>query len=144
MKPRILIIDNDRKSLNVAKVLLERVNECQVRIESDPQAAVRVACEFCPDIVMIDFEMPEMDGSEVACALRSEPAFAKLPILFLSSTFAPAEASGGDSDYDGAAVIAKPFNPRKLCSSIDRILRTNGLACPTLAGLRLKQRLGMN
>lgn len=126
MKPRILIIDENRRNLRFAKALIERVNRCEARMESDPHAAVAVACEFRPDVVVVDFELTDMDGCDVACALRAEPAFARVPIVFITSLFAPTETPEEFVEHGSVSVLPKPVMPRRFCKSLNEILAAMG------------------
>lgn len=122
MKPRILIIDENRKNLRFAKVVIERVNRYDVRIESDPRVAVDVAHDFRPDLIVMEFEMSAMGGCDVACAVRAEPAFATVPIVFLTSLLAPTELNDDSVARGGVSVLSKPVNPRNLCDRLDLIM----------------------
>jgi two-component system, chemotaxis family, CheB/CheR fusion protein len=63
---RILIVDNDRDSTRLVKILLERAGDYLVLGENDATKAHQSALNFRPDLILLDIVMPETDGGEVA------------------------------------------------------------------------------
>ncbi|WP_269585280.1 GGDEF domain-containing protein [Roseibium sp. Sym1] len=97
---RILIIDDDELTASVYAMALE---ECALRVAviANPLQAEAAIAEFRPDLVIMDIDMPEANGLDVAKAIRLDPAHTSLPILFLSSinrkdVQEEARAVGGD------------------------------------------------
>jgi len=81
---RVLIIDDDDLTATVYAMALE---ECGLRVSiiDNPLQAEAAIAEFRPDLVMMDIDMPQANGIDVAQAIRLDPAYTSLPILFLSS-----------------------------------------------------------
>ncbi|MBN9669771.1 diguanylate cyclase [Roseibium aggregatum] len=81
---RVLIVDDDELSASVYAMALE---DCGLRVAAlaNPLQADSVIAEFRPDLLIMDIDMPEANGLDVARAIRLDPAFTSLPILFLSS-----------------------------------------------------------
>jgi len=81
---RILIVDDDDLTASVYAMAFE---ECALRVAvlSNPLQAENAIAEFRPDLVIMDIDMPEANGLDVARALRLDPRHTSLPILFLSS-----------------------------------------------------------
>lgn len=97
---RVLIIDDDDLTASVYAMALE---ECALRVSvlSNPLQAEAAISEFRPDLVIMDIDMPEANGLDVARAIRLDPRHTSLPILFLSSISRKdiqdeARAIGGD------------------------------------------------
>jgi PleD family two-component response regulator len=65
-RPRILIVDNDRDTTHLVKVLLERTGDYLVFEENDVTKAHESAVNFRPDLILLDIVMPETDAGEVA------------------------------------------------------------------------------
>jgi CheY-like chemotaxis protein len=84
----------------------------------DGRAAARTAAEVLPDLVLLDYEMPEMDGLQVIAQLRADPVTQGIPVLLASA----AKVSMADIRLaDG--FLGKPFQEDLLYQMIDRVLR---------------------
>ncbi|WP_133192750.1 diguanylate cyclase [Labrenzia sp. 011] len=83
---RVLIIDDDELTASVYALALE---ECGLRVAviDDPLRAEATIEDFRPDLVIMDIDMPQANGIDVAQAIRLDPAHTSLPILFLSSIY---------------------------------------------------------
>src|SRR3989338_1563794 len=82
-KIRLLLVDDEADLAALTKLNLERLGPYEVRTENDPRRAVAAALAFRPDVIILDFTMPRMDGGQVAAALRAEGSFRDTPVLFL-------------------------------------------------------------
>lgn len=104
----VLIVDDTETNIDILVNTLE--DDYLVRVAMDGQAALDSVELNLPDIVLLDIMMPVMDGYEVIRKLKSNPATAQIPVIFLTAlTEQQNEAKGlslGAVDY-----ITKPFNP---------------------------------
>jgi len=96
-KRRILIVDNDRESTHVVKILLERTGRYLVLEENDATKAHQSARNFRPDVILLDPAEagPETDGGEVAAQIQADPELQRTPIIFLTALVTKAEAKTG-------------------------------------------------
>lgn len=107
MKKMIFIVDDSDTNLLMAKQVLE----LQFRVMTVPsgQKLFHLLEKFMPDLILLDIEMPEMDGFEVLEALKSNKDFSQIPVIFLTSIRdAKTEVRGlemGIIDF-----ISKPFS----------------------------------
>ena len=113
-KKKILVIDNDPASTRMVRLTLERQPAFEVRELNDPTKAVRTAREFRPDLVLLDVEMPAMDGGQVARHLQADAALADLPIIFMTSLVSEEETAKNPLFTNGLRVLAKPVTMAKL------------------------------
>ena len=81
--PRVLIVD-DVVDAAVGMARLLKMLECEVQIASDGPAALAIASQFVPDVVLLDIGLPGLDGHEVARRLRADAATSKAWIVALS------------------------------------------------------------
>lgn len=88
---------------------------------SDGTAALDMVRRERPDLVVLDWMMPGMTGLEVATALRAEPAFARLPIIFLTAKGQESDRKRGEA-VDVVAYLVKPFSPLELLDIVERAL----------------------
>src|ERR1700735_137912 len=84
-KTKVLVVDDDRAITSVVKRMLERIGLYEVREENLADNALRAAQEFLPNIVLLDWQMPIMDGAEVAIQILAEPDFSRVPIVFITA-----------------------------------------------------------
>lgn len=82
IRPRVLIIDDDVEFLNVMKVYLEDIAE--VTLASSGRQAVQLAQEISIDVILLDFEMPIMDGVKTLTHLRNLKACINVPVIMLT------------------------------------------------------------
>src|SRR6184192_4275655 len=79
-KRRILIVDDDRESTHLVKILLEKAGAYVVLEENDAPKAHQSARNFRPDVVLLDIMMPVTDGAEVATQIEADPELRSTPI----------------------------------------------------------------
>jgi CheY-like chemotaxis protein len=112
----ILIVDDNPVNLKLARVLLTSVGY-QVRTAEDATEALAVLEKFDPRLILMDIQMPGVDGLELSRRLKADPATKEILIVALT-----AYAMKGDREKALAAgcdgYLAKPINTRTLPSII--------------------------
>ena len=125
MPQRILIVDDDPHIRQLLVFALEKAGFSTSEAEDGEAALARVA-DVAPDLVVLDINMPRMNGLEVCRRLRSD---SDVPILFLSSRDEEIDRvlgiELGADDY-----VVKPFSPREVTARITAILRRTGSQTP--------------
>jgi signal transduction histidine kinase/CheY-like chemotaxis protein len=118
---RILLVEDNPVNQLVATKMLERLGY-QTEIANSGVEAIRALVERDYDLILMDCQMPEMDGFEATWRIRTDPNFAsksKIPIIALT-----ANAQAGDRDRCLAAgmsdYLTKPLNPRELADTVSR------------------------
>jgi len=81
---KILVVDDDRLSVTLLEQLLQRHGYRHVLAVTDSRVAVETCISFDPDLLLLDFIMPEVDGFAVLDAIRSDAAEDFLPIVVLT------------------------------------------------------------
>src|SRR4029077_3842899 len=117
----ILVVDNDRNTTRLIKILLEKRGKYFVLPENDPAKAHQTARDFRPDVILLDIVMPETDGGEVAARIGNDPDLRQTPIIFLTALVTRAEANNG-LEIDGHSFLAKPINISELVNAIEQHL----------------------
>ena len=126
-KLRILVVDNEPAFTRLVRLTLEKHGVFEVCEVNDPTRAVSAAQRFQPGLVLLDVEMPSMDGGEVAQALRAHQRLSKVPIVFMTSLITEVEATR-NVFCNGSRVLAKPVTVAKLVRCVGELL--NHLCCP--------------
>jgi putative two-component system response regulator len=115
---RILIVDNDKNTTHLVKILLEKTGRYLVFEENDSTRAHQTARNFRPDLIFLDVVMPDRDGGEIAAEIRADPDLQNTPIIFLTALVTRAEANTG-LHIDGHPFLAKPINIPELINTIE-------------------------
>ena len=121
-KPRILVVDDEPNLSGLVRLFLEKTQRFEVRVENRSALALSAACEFRPDMILLDVDMPGKDGGEVAREIQAEPALCGVPILFFTSLISREEAGEHETMRGGMRFLAKPVNPKALIAAVDRVL----------------------
>jgi len=114
---KILIIDDDADIRLIARLSLSRVGGMTVIEAAGGVEGVRTAQDENPDVILLDMMMPAMDGVQTLSALRSQPATATTPVIFLTAKAVGDEVERMTS-LGAAGVLVKPFDPRTLSRDV--------------------------
>jgi CheY-like chemotaxis protein len=116
----IFCIDDDEDILAVAKLCLEKLGGFEVSCMEKSVNAVQTAKMVHPDLILVDVMMPGMDGPAVLRKIREDETLREIPVAFLTARVQNEEVD----EYlklGAAGVIAKPFDPMKLCGQVTDI-----------------------
>jgi len=130
MPRTVLVVDDDPHIRQLLVFALEKAG-LAAREAADGEAALAAVDEARPDLVVLDINMPKLDGLEVCRRLRAR---GDLPILFLSSREDEIDRVLG-IELGGDDYVTKPFSPREVVARVGAILRrANGSAGPADEG----------
>lgn len=120
MTPKILSVD-DSKTIRLLLMRLFRPFQCEVLEAENGEQGLAVVARERPDLVLLDYNMPVMDGLTMLRRLRAEEASRRLPVILLTAEAGcdniAAIARLGVRDY-----VAKPFQDADLLAKVARIL----------------------
>ncbi|RKY35936.1 MAG: diguanylate cyclase response regulator [Candidatus Omnitrophota bacterium] len=121
MKKKILVVDDEPDIRDVLKLTLEG-DDFEVYEAIDGVDGLDKVHKICPDIVILDYKMPKMNGHEVCQILKKDILLRHMPIIMLTGKGDIADKvegiNAGVDDY-----IVKPFEPRELLARIKMIVR---------------------
>jgi CheY-like chemotaxis protein len=110
---RICYVEDDEDIQRIVRMSLERVGKMTVEVVTDPLKAIGVMTAFKPDLVMLDWMMPGMDGPTLFKKMKEDPQISALPVVFIT-----AKAQSRDMAelmaLGAAGTISKPFSPKDL------------------------------
>ena len=121
MKPRILLVEDNENNRYIAQSLLEREG-FSVAVAANGKQALEAARQAKPDLVVMDIQMPEMDGYETAERFKSDPALADIPLVGVSS-FAMVGDRAKALKVGFAGYIEKPINPDSFAREVNQFLK---------------------
>ncbi len=123
MKAKILIIEDNEQNLYMETFLLEK-HGYEVVQARDGREGLELAGRLKPALIVLDIQLPVMDGHEVARRLREQPETCDIPIVAVTSYAMPKDReqilATGCEGY-----IEKPINPDTFVSEIERYLPTS-------------------
>lgn len=116
----VLIADDDFISLEVLKAMLEDY-PLDLLVANNGQEALDLAHQHEPELLILDYDMPDYTGAEICLVLRSEPLFSDTPIIALTGHQTPTElgacaAAGMDE------TLHKPVSPDSLAAILRQYL----------------------
>lgn len=118
---RILTVDDQPESTRMIRLALSTVLGVEVREVNDPARALAAAIEFRPHVVLLDIEMPGMNGGILWRQFRTHPDFRKLPVVFLTSRISEDECSPNATDAT-TQMLAKPVTIARLTERLITLL----------------------
>lgn len=124
MKKKVLIIEDNENNRYLETVLMEHAGFTVVHAENGKKG-IEAAVREMPDIILMDIQMPEMDGYETTERILADEALRDIPVLGVSSY-----ALSGDREkalaMGFAGYIEKPINPTTFADEVRRHLRRGG------------------
>lgn len=128
-KYRIMVIDDDQKILRMIKTVLLAEDDLDVRSATSGFDAGIIIANWEPDIILLDFLMPQVDGFEVCRRLRSDDKTKDIPIIAVTVLKSEKELKkihrAGITDH-----ITKPFKSEELVQKITHCLHIEKNKCP--------------
>jgi len=121
MAKRILLCDDEIHILRAAEFKLKRAG-FEVQIAGDGQEAWELIEVEPPDILVTDYQTPRLDGLQLTQRVRDHPALGDLPILMLTAKGFEISPEQLAQTWNVRGVISKPFSPRELLQTVQKIL----------------------
>jgi len=120
-RAKILIVDDDELALEITTTRLsERYDIVSTQI---PGNVVRLARETEPDLIICDFDMPEMDGGEVSAALLADEELKYIPLLFLTGLATSGDLNRMRKQLAGRRAVSKDAPLAQLIARIEELIK---------------------
>lgn len=119
--PKILIVDDDADLCNMLEFYFTNL-EYDVHIARRGSAAMLIARDLHPDVILLDVGLPDADGYTVARTLRADRYTQHIPIIFLTA-HAEQDDRLAALELGAEDFIAKPFDAQELRLRIERVLK---------------------
>ena len=110
---RICCVEDDDDIRRIMRLSLERIGKMTVDLVADPALAIDSMIAFRPDLVMLDWMMPGMDGPTLLRKMREVPETRALPVVFITAKASQRELAELRA-LGAAGTISKPFAPKDL------------------------------
>ncbi len=120
MSKKILVVEDTEDNRQILRDLLGMAGYEMVEAHDGAQG-VAMAAEHRPDLILMDIQMPVLDGYEATRRIKADPALAAIPIVAVTSYALSGDEQkardAGCNDY-----IAKPYSPRQMLAKVREIL----------------------
>jgi len=120
----VLCIDDEEDFQSIIRISLERLGGIRAHFCSDPRLAIAKAREVRPDLILLDFLMPRLDGATLYKQLQAHPDLAEIPVVFLTAVMTGPDVRNLHM-LGAAGVLTKPFDvlglPGKLSAIWDSL-----------------------
>jgi DNA-binding response OmpR family regulator len=115
---KVMVVDDDAKTVELIRLYLDR-DGYQVLTAYNGLEALRLARDSCPDLIVLDLMLPDVDGLEVCRTLRRE---SDVPIIMLTARTTDQDKLAG-LDLGADDYVIKPFSPKELLARVRAVLR---------------------
>jgi DNA-binding response OmpR family regulator len=117
---RILVVEDDPIIGRATGLALQEAGGFAVELCDRGGKTLRWVRRFRPDLVLLDANLPDMDGQAVLASIRRDPQLADLPVIFVTGQAMPQDQERY-RDMGALGVIAKPYDPYELADRVRRI-----------------------
>jgi two-component system, sensor histidine kinase and response regulator len=135
--PTLLLVDDEEENIWVIEDFLKDLH-CKIYKAYDGQQALKLAPVINPDLILLDINMPEIDGIQVCRALKKEPKFQNIPVIFVTA-WGDMATHVEAIDAGGYSFVTKPVVREQLLAYVSQALQikqTGDRAVNTLADTR--------
>ena len=115
---KVMVVDDDAKTVELVRLYLDR-DGYEVLTANNGLEALRLARDSCPDLIVLDLMLPDVDGLEVCRTLRRE---SDVPIIMLTARTTDQDKLAG-LDLGADDYVTKPFSPKELLARVRAVLR---------------------
>jgi len=122
MKDTVLVVDD---SPHMHKIVGAYLKDDQIALQAayDGETAISAAAERRPSLILLDVDMPQLDGFEVCRRLRANPATSETPVMFVTADGSLSDKIKG-LNLGAVDYITKPFKPEELQARVQAALRS--------------------
>lgn len=121
----ILVVDDDADIRKLVEKILTKQGH-KVSQAEDGESGLGFAMLKKPDLIILDLNLPGMDGFEVCRRLKSDEATRKIPVIMLTAAYAEWEDAKKGFELGADEYVIKPFASELLLHNIERLLKNRG------------------
>lgn len=123
-KHQILIVDDNPYSVSLISVVLSKNMDCELSVAFDGASAIKKAQEIKPDLILMDWQMPGIDGIRSIELLKEDANTASIPVIMITCL---SEKTDLEKAFNTGVVdyIRKPFEAVELLARVKSVLQIN-------------------
>ncbi len=123
-KKSVLYIEDNPANLRLVEQILDRIPNLRMWSAPEPLLGMELAMEHLPDLILLDINLPGMDGYEVLEQLRSKEETCAIPVIAISANAMPKDIKKGEeAGFDG--YITKPVHVKDLLKIVESNLTSS-------------------
>jgi CheY-like chemotaxis protein len=120
---RTLLIEDQLDIQMILKITLEKSKNFTVVTAATGKDGISLATTQKPDLIILDFSLPDMEGPEILKVIKTDPATAYIPVIMLTAR--TGDLSTDDCKKNGATdVLFKPFDPRTIANQLLKLYQS--------------------
>jgi len=124
MTKKILIVDDEETILQLLSTIFGFLEDYEILCARDGEEALRIARKHNPDIILLDIQIPKINGNEVCRSVKADPATSNTKVLMLTgmvqdSDLQKAQEAGADD------CMTKPFSAKAIVEKVEELLKSN-------------------
>lgn len=117
----VLIVEDNEKNMKLARDVLQHQGHATLEARTGEEG-LRLAIERRPDLILLDIQLPGMDGIAVLQRIRAEPSLDAVPVMAVSASVMPEDRRHiDDSGFD--AYTTKPISLKPFLAEVERLLK---------------------
>lgn len=117
IQPEILLVDDTPEHIELAISILHE-NNYKIKVATKGQTALKLLEQHSPDLILLDVQMPEMDGFALCKRIKSDPSLAAIPIIFITANNDETSIKRG-FELGAQDYVIKPFNVSELLARVN-------------------------
>lgn len=117
---KILVVDDEPEITEIIEAFLVNAGY-KVKVENNPQNALKMAAQMKPDLILLDIMMPGIDGYSICNRIKEDPALGNIPVIFLTGKDSK-DDQGRSFQVGGDMFIKKPFSCERLLEIVNIVL----------------------
>jgi CheY-like chemotaxis protein len=123
-KLKILIVDDSQSNLFSLEALIEEhIDDVEILQAESGKLALETLQQNPVDVIILDIQMPEMDGFQVAKLIREQKSTQNLPIIFITAAYDSDEFQKQGITIEMMEYLTKPFEPEKLINILKSYMK---------------------
>lgn len=120
---KVLLVEDDPNVRDtISRSLSDALEHIDLLVSKDGQAGLAIAQEELPDLLITDWEMPQMSGIELIQALQQHPETAGIPVILITGVYLDGNSLQVGLDAGAIEFVRKPVEPLELCARVRALL----------------------
>ncbi len=125
----VLHIEDQPGIQTILRLTLQATKQFKVDGAATGEAGLALAREARPDVILLDYTLPDLNGDQILAQLRADPATARIPVIMMTALTDNFDLERCRS-LGALDVIGKPFSPRTIAAQIQELLAAHKDAGP--------------
>jgi len=121
---RVLAVDDEKAFIDLVGIQLQRTGRYEVRCLYEGKDVIRTATTWSPDVILLDYVLPDIDGGRIFQLLKSQPELERIPVILLTA-LAEEDTPLETGMRPRRLTLTKPVNFKKLEEAIQALTDTS-------------------